>query len=99
LSRPKIRENGDQQARDPVALGPRGAGHGSVIRAGQCVGQGVEDKSLTEILAAPPSALAGLTERHDQILSDVFGIQMVAELGRNKHFALAGALVALSGKI
>jgi hypothetical protein len=44
-----------------------------------------EDKSLTEILAAPPSALAGLTERHDQILSDVFGIQTVAELGRNKH--------------
>jgi hypothetical protein len=58
-----------------------------------------EDKSLTEILAAPPSALAGLTERHDQTLSDVFGIQTVAELGRNKHFALAGALVALSGKI
>ena len=52
-----------------------------------------EDKSLAEILAAPPSALAGLTERHDQILSDVFGIQTVAELGRNKHFALAGALV------
>jgi len=50
------------------------------------------------MLAAPPSALAGLTERHDEILSDVFGIQTVAELGRNKHFALAGALVALSGK-
>ena len=66
---------------------------------GSVLDKAYEDKSLTEILAAPPSALAGLTERHDQILSDVFGIQTVAELGRNKHFALAGALVALSGKI
>jgi hypothetical protein len=66
---------------------------------GNVLDKAYEDKSLTEILAAPPSALAGLTERHDQMLSDVFGIQTVAELGRNKHFALAGALVALSGKI
>lgn len=65
---------------------------------GNVLDKAYEDKSLTEILAAPPSALAGLTERHDQMLSDVFGIQTVAELGRNKHFALAGALVALSGK-
>lgn len=57
-----------------------------------------EDKSLDEILAAPPSALAGLTERHDAALAETFGIKTVADLGSNKYFALAGVLVALQGK-
>jgi hypothetical protein len=65
---------------------------------GNVLDKAYEGKSLTEVLAAPPSALAGLTERHDQMLSEVFGIQTIAELGSNKYFALAGALVALSGK-
>lgn len=56
-----------------------------------------EDKSLDEILAAPPSALAGLTPAHDAALKTL-GIDTVAELGSNKFFALAGVLVALSGK-
>ena len=54
---------------------------------------------LSRILNAPPSALAGLTERHNQVLSEVFGIQTVAELGSNKHFALAGVIVAIAGKL
>jgi hypothetical protein len=33
------------------------------------------------------------------VLSEVFGIQTVAELGSNKHFALAGVLVPLAGKL
>lgn len=57
-----------------------------------------EDKSLDEILAAPPSALAGLTERHDAALADALGIKTIADLGSNKYFALAGVLVALSNK-
>lgn len=57
-----------------------------------------ENKSLEEILAAPPSALAGLTEKHDAALADALGIKTVADLGSNKYFALAGVLVALSGK-
>jgi hypothetical protein len=57
-----------------------------------------EDKSLAEILAAPPSALAGLTEKHDAALKDALGITTVRELGSNKYFALAGVLVALDGK-
>ena len=36
---------------------------------GNVLDKAYEDKSLTEILAAPPSALAGLTERHDHIFS------------------------------
>ena len=57
-----------------------------------------ENKSLEEILAAPPSALAGLTERHDAALEEALGIKTVADLGSNKYFALAGVLVALSNK-
>lgn len=57
-----------------------------------------EDKSLDELLAAPPSALAGLTEKHDEILRETFNIKSLADLGTNKYFALAGALVALSNK-
>ena len=40
-----------------------------------------EDKSLDEILAAPPSALAGLTEKHDAALADALGIKTIADLG------------------
>jgi hypothetical protein len=57
-----------------------------------------EGKSLDEILAAPPSAIAGLTPEHDAKLADALGIRTVAELGSNKYFALAGVLVALKGK-
>ena len=48
-----------------------------------------EDKTLDEILAAPPSALAGLTEKHDAALADALGIKTIADLGSNKYFALA----------
>lgn len=57
-----------------------------------------EDKTLAEILDAPPSALSGLTEKHDEILKDALNISTVRDLGSNKYFALAGVLVALSNK-
>ena len=57
-----------------------------------------EDKSLEALLAAPPSALAGLTEKHDEVLRESFNIKTIADLGSNKYFALAGALVALGNK-
>jgi hypothetical protein len=57
-----------------------------------------ENKSLEEILAAPPSALAGVTEKDDALLKEALGIKTVRDLGSNKHFALAGVLVALANK-
>ncbi len=57
-----------------------------------------EDKTLSEILDAPPSALAGLTEKHDAALAEALGIKTIRDLGSNKYFALAGVLVALDGK-
>jgi len=57
-----------------------------------------EDKTVKEILDAPPSALAGLTPAHDVVLKEKFGIDTVRELGSNKFFAIAGVLVALENK-
>lgn len=56
-----------------------------------------ENSTLEEILAAPP-ALAGLTETHDEALEASLGIKTIRDLGSNKYFAVAGVLVALSGK-
>ena len=69
------------------------------VDLGRCWPKAYEDKTLPEILDGPPSALAGLTERHNQVLSEIFGIQTVAEVGSNKYFALAGALAALANKL
>ena len=54
-----------------------------------------ENSSLTEILDAPPSALAGLTEKHDEVFAQV-GIKTIRDLGSNKYVAVAKALVALA---
>jgi hypothetical protein len=68
------------------------------VNLGRGLDKAYEDKGLDEILNAPPSALAGLTDKHDAALKDLFGIDTVRELGGNKYFALAGVLVALDGK-
>ncbi len=65
---------------------------------GKALDKAYEDKSVTDILDGPPSALAGLTPKHDAVLKETFGIGTVRELGSNKFFALAGVLVALEGK-
>jgi hypothetical protein len=57
-----------------------------------------EDKSIKEILDAPPSALAGVSEDDASLLKQAFGIDTVRELGSNKYFALAGVLVAMENK-
>jgi hypothetical protein len=68
------------------------------IELGKALDKAYENSTLYEVLAAPPSALAGLTEKHDELLAGL-GINTVRELGGNKFFALAGVLVALSGKV
>lgn len=53
-----------------------------------------ENSSLKEILDAKPSALSGLTEKHDEIFAQV-GIKTVRDLGSNKYIRFASALAAL----
>ena len=54
-----------------------------------------EDKSLKDILDASPAALAGVTEKDAQLLAEAFQITTIRQLGANKFFAVAAALVAL----
>lgn len=58
-----------------------------------------EDKTLAEILDAPVSALAGVTDADGEALAQTLGIKTVRDLGSNKHFAFAGVLVALENKL
>jgi hypothetical protein len=54
-----------------------------------------ESKSLKEILDASPAALAGVTDADAKHLDEAFGIKTVRQLGENKYFAVAAALVAV----
>lgn len=54
-----------------------------------------ENKTLTEIVAAPVAALAGVTDNDAKLLNEAFGIKTVGDLGRNKQFRAAAALAAV----
>ena len=55
-----------------------------------------EDKGLDEILAAPVSALAGVTDEDAEALKRAFRIKTVADLGKNKYFLAAQAMLQLT---
>lgn len=55
-----------------------------------------EDKSLKELAAAPVGAIAGISEGDAKHLADAFGIKTVKDLGTNKYFKVAAAIVALN---
>jgi hypothetical protein len=54
-----------------------------------------EDKSLEEILKAPVSALAGVTDADAKALTQAFNVKTVGDLGKNKYFRAAQALTIL----
>lgn len=54
-----------------------------------------EDKTLSEVLAASPAALAGVTDADAVHLKEAFGIDTVEQMGTNKFFRAAAALAAL----
>ena len=55
-----------------------------------------EDSSLEEILKAPVTALAGVTDEDAEHLKTAFNIKTVADLGKNKFFTAAQAMLALT---
>lgn len=57
-----------------------------------------EDLSLKEILDASPAALAGLTDKHAELLQADFRIKSVRDLGAHKAIKLAVALAALENQ-
>jgi hypothetical protein len=58
-----------------------------------------EGKSLSELLDAPVAALSGVSEGDAEHLAAAFGIKTVRDLGTNKYFTLAQALVALGSHV
>ena len=54
-----------------------------------------EDKSLEEILKAPVSALAGVSDGDADALKQAFNVKTVADLGKNKYFRAAQAMSLL----
>ncbi|MER6586226.1 hypothetical protein [Micromonospora chalcea] len=61
------------------------------------VDKAYQDKTLTEIVDAPVSALAGVSDGDAKLLKEAFNITTVGDLGRNPYFRTANALVALTG--
>lgn len=53
------------------------------------------DKSLPEVLAAPVSALKGVSDRQGELLKEAFGVKTVADLAELKYVGWAKALAAL----
>ena len=55
-----------------------------------------EEKSLAELVDAPVSALAGVSDGDAKLLQEAFNIKTVGDLGRNKFFRTASAMVTLA---
>lgn len=53
------------------------------------------DKSVPEVLAAPVSALKGVSDRQGDLLKEAFGVETVADLAELKYVGWAQALAAL----
>jgi hypothetical protein len=52
-----------------------------------------ENLSVAEVLDAPVAALSGVSEGDAEKLAAAFNIKTVRDLGTNKYFRLAAALV------
>jgi hypothetical protein len=55
-----------------------------------------QSSSLDEILAAPLTALTGVTEDDAEALKRCFRIRTVGDLGKNKYFLTAQAMLQLT---
>jgi hypothetical protein len=55
-----------------------------------------ENKSLDEIMKAPPSALAGVSDKQAEVLKDVFRITTIEQLANSRTFAAAQTLQNLA---
>ncbi len=54
-----------------------------------------EGSPLADLLAAPVSALAGVSDGDAELLAKAFNIKTVQDLGKNKYCHAAAALSAL----
>jgi len=54
-----------------------------------------EEKTIDELVDAPVAALSGVSDGDAQLLKEAFNIKTIGDLGRNKYFRAAAALVDL----
>ncbi len=64
----------------------------------KAVDKAYETKSLKEIAEAPVDALEGVSAGDAELLAKAFNIKTVRDLGSNKYFLTAQAIVALAAK-
>jgi len=55
-----------------------------------------EGSALNELVDAPVAALSGVSEGDAEALKQAFNIKTIGDLGRNKYFRAAAALVDLA---
>ncbi len=55
-----------------------------------------EGKPLKELVDAPVDAIEGVSKGDAEKLQAAFGIKTIGDLGRNKYFLAAHAIVALA---
>jgi hypothetical protein len=65
------------------------------LNLNKLVDKAYEDKTIKELLDAPPSALEGLTPKHDELLAEL-KIKTVRDLANWKYAAKARALATLA---
>lgn len=56
-----------------------------------------ESSSLAELVDAPVSALAGVSEADGEALQKAFNIKTIGDLAGNKYFRAATAIVEIAG--
>jgi len=52
-----------------------------------------EGKSFKKLAEAPPSALAGISEKDAELLAQALGIKTIRDMANNKFFKWARAIV------
>lgn len=55
-----------------------------------------EDTDLKGLMNAPVAAIAGVSDADAEALNKAFGIKTVGDLGHNKYFRAAEAIVSLA---
>lgn len=55
-----------------------------------------ENADLEKLIKAPVAAIAGISEADAEALKRAFGIKTVGDLGHNKYFRAAEAIVQLA---
>jgi len=68
----------------------------AILNINKAVDKAYESKTLKEIADAPVDALQGVTAGDAELLLKAFNVKTVRDLGANKYFLTAQAIVALA---